>query len=70
MPDQDEAARLAVLREHDLDQLFDDPRLKALTDFTAELCEVPVCLISLVEEDRQCFLARTGAEIEETGQVT
>jgi PAS domain S-box-containing protein len=66
VPEQDEAARLAVLREHDLEQLFDDPRLRALTDFTAELCEVPVCLISLVEEDRQCFLARTGADIDST----
>ena len=37
-----------------------------ITQLTAELCNVPVCLISLVEEDRQWFKSKVGLGIGET----
>ena len=37
-----------------------DPRLNAITDFAARLCDVPIALVSLVEPDRQWFPAATG----------
>lgn len=43
-----------------------DPRLTAITDFAAKLCDVPIALVSLVEPDRQWFPASTGLEVAET----
>ena len=40
--------------------------LDQITDFAAALCDAPIALISIVEEDRQRFLARTGLDAEET----
>ena len=58
--------RLDVL--HDLgaldsgaEQVYDE-----ITQLTAELCNVPVCLISLVEKDRQWFKSKVGLGICET----
>ena len=48
------------------DILLNDPRLRRITDFAAELCEAPIALVSLVEDSRQRFLARTGLEATET----
>lgn len=62
----DEAARLKIIAEHDLDALSNDPALKSVTDFLADLCDAPICLVSLVESERQCFLARTGLDATET----
>lgn len=42
-----------------------DPRLMAITDFAAQLCDVPIALISLVEPTRQWFPACTGLDPEE-----
>lgn len=61
------AKRLEVLRGFDVldsgaEKVYDD-----LTRLTADLCEVPVCLISLVEEDRQWFKSEIGLGICETG---
>lgn len=58
--------RLDVLRRYDVldtgrENVYDD-----LTQLTAELCDVPVCLVSLVEQDRQWFKSETGLGICET----
>ena len=58
--------RLDVLRsfvvlDSSPEKIYDD-----LTQLTAELCDVPVCLISLVEEDRQWFKSEIGLGICET----
>jgi PAS domain S-box-containing protein len=62
----DEEERLRVLRDYALDSLDDDPELTAIAKFTAKLCEAPVALVSLVEEERQRFLAAEGLEAKET----
>ena len=37
-----------------------------ITELTAELCEAPICLISLVDEDRQWFKSEVGLGLSET----
>ncbi|MEG3144475.1 PAS domain-containing protein [Sphingomonas sp. RT2P30] len=66
----DEAARNAVLASYDLAALRDTHELRAITDFTAALCDAPTALISLVEEYRQTFIARTGFDATETPRET
>ncbi|MGY4394952.1 PAS domain S-box-containing protein [Sphingomonas sp. UYAg733] len=66
----DESARTAALAEHDIESLRDDSGLKSITDFAAALCDAPIALVSLVEERRQTFLARTGLEASETPRET
>ena len=61
-----EAERLAALREyHVLDtgaeQAYDD-----ITTLAAYLCEVPIALISLVDEKRQWFKSKLGLNRRET----
>jgi PAS domain S-box-containing protein len=66
----DETARAAVLGSYDLAALRDTPELRAITDFAGTLCATPIALISLVEEARQTFIARTGLEATETPRET
>ena len=65
---KNEAKRLNVLWQYDVldtvpEEVFDD-----LTDLAATICEAPIALISLVDEDRQWFKAKTGVTISETSR--
>lgn len=40
--------------------------LDEITAFAAQLCDAPIALVSIVEDVRQRFLARTGLDAEET----
>lgn len=57
--------RAALLALYNLDaggfQTLDE-----ITAFAAQLCDAPVALVSIVEDVRQRFLARTGLDVEET----
>jgi anti-sigma regulatory factor (Ser/Thr protein kinase) len=58
--DDDEAARLAALRQYRIldtepERAFDDLALLA-----SQICETPIALITIVDADRQWFKARTG----------
>lgn len=66
----DEATRAAVLAEYGLDALEDDPELARIVQFAASLCNAPVSLVSLVEEERQRFLAKVGIAERETPRST
>ncbi len=54
------------LTPYAVEGLFDDPELQGITRFAARLCECPIALVSLVEEERQRFVARTGLAAVET----
>ena len=63
-----EAKRLKVLWQYDVldtvpEELFDD-----LTELAARICEAPIALISLVDEDRQWFKSKVGLTIKETSR--
>jgi signal transduction histidine kinase len=65
LPD-DEAKRLAALREIDI---LDTPNEAAFDDIAriaSSVCGVPIALVSLVDADRQWFKARVGLAVQET----
>ncbi|MGK2911277.1 MAG: PAS domain-containing protein [Sphingobium sp.] len=57
--------REALLRQYDLDYAgFEE--LDEITAFASALCETQTALVSIVEDERQCFIGRTGMEARET----
>ncbi|WP_232834143.1 MULTISPECIES: sensor histidine kinase [unclassified Sphingomonas] len=62
----DERARLALLASYQPRSLRDSAALKQITDFAAALCETPIALVTLIEDDDQLFLAKTGLAMERT----
>ena len=62
----DEAARTAVLAAHHPATLDGSAALRQITDFAARLCGTRTALVSLVDDHRQFFLARTGLAARET----
>ncbi len=65
---QAEKQRLKVLWQYDVldtvpEEVFDD-----LTELAARICEAPIALISLVDEDRQWFKSKVGVTIKETSR--
>jgi PAS domain S-box-containing protein len=61
-----EEARLRVLAEFQAEALEDDPELQAIVNFAARLCGVPSSMVTLLDDRRQYFLARTGVDQRET----
>src|SRR4029450_824530 len=64
----DEAARLEALRRYrildtDPEQAFDDLALLA-----SYICQTPIALISLIDEDRQWFKSHIGITVNETSR--
>jgi GAF domain-containing protein len=60
--------RLKVLWEYQVldsipEEVFDD-----LTELAARICEAPIALITLVDEDRQWFKSRVGVTVTETSR--
>ncbi|NIJ17428.1 sensor histidine kinase [Sphingobium vermicomposti] len=60
-----ETDRAALLARYDLDA-GGFIALDEITDFAAALCGSPIALVSIVEDERQRFLARTGLDADET----
>ena len=63
-----EVERLAALKEYHIldtgtEQSYDD-----ITTLAAHICEVPIALISLVDEARQWFKSRVGLEQQQTSR--
>src|SRR6185436_439610 len=62
----DERARLEALREY---RVLDTPQeadFDEIVQLAAQICDVPISLISLVDKDRQWFKGRYGLDIAET----
>jgi signal transduction histidine kinase len=62
----DEEERLAALHEYEIldtlpEQVFDD-----LTQLAAQICDVPMSVVSLVDTDRQWFKSKVGLDAEQT----
>ena len=62
----EEWRRLSALRALGVLDTDPDPELDAITSFAADLFEVPIALISLVDEERQWFKSKVGLDISET----
>jgi len=55
-----EAERLAALRSYNILDTPPEPEYEAITALIAELCAVPIALVSLVDENRQWFKSNCG----------
>ncbi|MDG6079200.1 PAS domain S-box protein [Erythrobacter litoralis] len=65
-----ESDRLSVMASYGLDALTGDDELQRIVEFSAKLCAAPIAFVSLVEEERQRFLARAGLDETETPRAT
>ena len=65
---QNEKRRLKILWQYEVldtvpEEVFDD-----LTELAARICEAPIALISLVDENRQWFKSKFGTDVTETSR--
>jgi GAF domain-containing protein len=65
---RNEPKRLKVLWQYDVLDTVPEEVFDNLTDLAAVICEAPVALISLVDEDRQWFKSKVGTSISETSR--
>lgn len=61
-----ESARLAVVESYPVEARGIPLQLDRLAKMAARACNAPVGLVSLVEADRQCFIGRSGTELDGT----
>lgn len=66
-PEQ-EAERVARLRELGILDTLPDAAFDAITELAAHICDAPVALISLIDADRQWFKSRLGLQATETAR--
>lgn len=62
----DEAQRLAALREYAVLDTPAEASFDDLTELAAYICEAPIALITLIDEDRQWFKSRVNFDPTET----
>jgi GAF domain-containing protein len=62
----DEWLRLKVLEEHAVTDHIPDAAVDQITAYAREWFGVPVCLVTLIEAERQVIVSRQGLEITET----
>jgi PAS domain S-box-containing protein len=62
--------RASVLASYGFDELHGDDELARIVRYAAMLCEAPIATVSLVERERQRFLASDGLDIAETPRST
>lgn len=63
---EDESTRLAELRSLSLLDSDPEERFDRVTRLAQRLFDVPIALVSLIDEDRQWFKSRQGLEVAET----
>lgn len=61
-----EAERLKALRDLKLLETGPEDMFDELTALASQLCETPIALVSLVEDNAQCFKSRVGLSATET----
>src|SRR3989304_1808766 len=67
LPDN-EAARLEALRQCEILDTASEEAFDYLTALAAHICEAPIALISLIDEDRQWFKSKVGLTVTETSR--
>lgn len=64
----DEPYRLQALQSLALLDSDPDPDFDDVVRLGSKLFDVPICLVSLIDDDRQWFKARVGLDVAETGR--
>lgn len=62
----DEASRLAALRRYEILDTGSEEAFDRIVELAAAMFDVPIALISLVDEDRQWFKAKVGIDATQT----
>lgn len=65
---KNEAHRLKVLWQYDLLDTVPEAVFDELTSLAALICNAPIALISLIDEDRQWFKSKFGVTLNETSR--
>jgi GAF domain-containing protein len=65
---KNEAHRLKVLWQYDLLDTVPEEVFDELTNLAALICNAPIALISLIDEDRQWFKSKFGVTLNETSR--
>jgi signal transduction histidine kinase len=63
---QNEPSRLATLRRYSIVDSLSAPEFDDASALAALICGTPVSLVSLIDQDRQWFKAKTGTDLSET----
>ncbi|EDM35181.1 PAS [Pedobacter sp. BAL39] len=63
---ENEKARISALKNYDILNSISELEYDRITQLAAIICNVPISLITLIDETRQWFKSRTGLEISET----
>ncbi|TFF37469.1 PAS domain-containing protein [Mucilaginibacter psychrotolerans] len=61
-----EQERLKALRRHDILDTLSEPEFNRITELAAMICDVPISLVTLVDEKRQWFKSVLGLDVHET----
>jgi GAF domain-containing protein len=65
---KNEKRRLNILWQHELLDTLPEESFDDLTTLAAHICEAPIALISLVDENRQWFKSKVGISVSETSR--
>ncbi len=65
IPDN-ESSRLECLLQYNVLDTIPESAYEDIVKLAAHICEVPIALISLIDQDRQWFKAKVGLEVEQT----
>ncbi len=65
---KNEAKRIQILWQYDVLDTLPEKIFDELTELAALICEAPIALISLVDEDRQWFKSKVGLTVKETSR--
>lgn len=63
---ENETARLAALSRYNILDTPSEQAFEELVQLASQICESPISLVSLLDEDRQWFKAKVGLEVKET----